>query len=321
MMNVEADPSTCELRFTTGVNKDVGGSIRKRFNPLRARSDSLMSQTNNSGTITNSAITAATSLSTDYTLQKDVRIFVMKSPKKCEKAFNLIDLLWKNSKTSLSEVSSGLLTPGEPLQLLSSRIPSVLDETVGTTSISPQTTLIVPQLPNPSPSTKLQFNLSKEEWDIILKGAKCFTYAKGQVVIREGTAYQRLYHIAYGRCRVVKRTVAGAGGSTLIPASESTTSSTDGPVGPFNQTLDTELELGKMDAGEVFGEINYLHGGVATATVIANEENTTVYVIDGSFMNMLFERKPGLVGRFFYYIARLLARRIKAREDAYLEDD
>ena len=47
---------------------------------------------------------------------------------------------------------------------------------------------------------------------------------------------------------------------------------------------------------------------------MATDEDTDLYVIEGTFLNMLFVRSPSLGGRFMTFLASLLATRLKARE-------
>jgi len=56
-----------------------------------------------------------------------------------------------------------------------------------------------------------------------------------------------------------------------------------------------------------------LEGTPATTSVIANED-TSVYVIEAYFLNVLFQHYPELAGRFFLYLAFVLAQRMATRE-------
>jgi len=73
--------------------------------------------------------------------------------------------------------------------------------------------------------------------------------------------------------------------------------------------------LGKIERS-IFGEISFLEGGVASASVIADVDNTTVHIIEGYFLNILFQYHSELAGRFFNYICNVLSKRLSERESA-----
>jgi CRP-like cAMP-binding protein len=130
-----------------------------------------------------------------------------------------------------------------------------------------------------------RFMLSEEDRAKILKGAKCLTYQKDEYVISEGDMFQRIYQLARGSCRIEKL----VGNETKV--------------------------LGRMTNDDgLFGEISFLEGCPASASVIADEPDTAVYVIEGYFLNILFEENPGLSGRFYHYLAHMLSKRLKQRE-------
>jgi hypothetical protein len=51
--------------------------------------------------------------------------------------------------------------------------------------------------------------------------------------------------------------------------------------------------------------------------VIADEDDTEVYVVESKILKVLFMRMPALGGRFFQYLASLLSHRLKDREAVY----
>jgi serine/threonine protein kinase/CRP-like cAMP-binding protein len=122
--------------------------------------------------------------------------------------------------------------------------------------------------------------LTSDDWDLLLTGAKFETLRKNQVIIAQDESATRIYQIAKGACRAEK----------------------------------DARRLGTMKTGEVFGEISFLEGGKTTASVIADEDGTEIYIIDGGLLKVLFIRQPGLAGRFFNYLATMLSARLKERE-------
>lgn len=123
--------------------------------------------------------------------------------------------------------------------------------------------------------------LNKEDWDMLLQGAKLQSYPKDTVIVQEGDNFQRIYQIVEGVCRIEK------GGK----------------------------RLGQMVSGQTFGEISFLLSGGASASVIAESENVEVYILEGYFINILFGRKPELAGRFYKYLADSIQRSLRSREN------
>eukprot|EP00002_Diphylleia_rotans_P026207 TRINITY_DN5213_c0_g1_i8.p1 TRINITY_DN5213_c0_g1~~TRINITY_DN5213_c0_g1_i8.p1 ORF type:complete len:655 (-),score=142.31 TRINITY_DN5213_c0_g1_i8:1183-3147(-) len=122
--------------------------------------------------------------------------------------------------------------------------------------------------------------LTHKDWMLFQEGAKVVTYSKDTPILREGDRSRNMYQIARGRVRIEK------GGQVLR----------------------------SMDVGQFFGEISFLEGGSASATVLADESPTAVYIIDGPFIEGLLKVEPGLPGRFYNYLAIQLADRLRNRK-------
>jgi len=126
--------------------------------------------------------------------------------------------------------------------------------------------------------------LSKEDWEFLLQGAKTEDFKMNEVIVSEGEDVQRIYQIIEGTCRIEKGT-------------------------------DQPKVLGKMDPGSTFGEISFLLSGGASASVLADSDNVQVYIMEGYFINILFSMKAEMAGRFYKYLATLLQRRVRVREE------
>lgn len=137
---------------------------------------------------------------------------------------------------------------------------------------------------------RARYDLTEEDWENILKGASVTTFNKDQPVITEGDKMQRIYQVGRGTCRIEKALLSDE---------------------------KQKLVLGRFvkDDG-VFGEISFLEGGAASASVVADEPETAIHIIEGYFLDVLFQRTPGLSGRFYHYLASLLAKRVALREGA-----
>lgn len=132
-----------------------------------------------------------------------------------------------------------------------------------------------------------KFELTEQDWSRILKGANLVNFQKGDAVIKEGDTFQRVFQLLKGSACIQKE---------------------------VNGVMTV---LGRLTAEDgIFGEISFLEGGSATASIVADEPDTAVYIIEGYFLNVFFERNPGFSGRFYHFLAHLLSKRIKSREAA-----
>jgi CRP-like cAMP-binding protein len=130
-------------------------------------------------------------------------------------------------------------------------------------------------------------SLTSADWKLLQQGFQCITYAKDKPITEQGATHLRLFQIARGQCRI--------------------------EIKPNDSSAPTQV-VGYLNTGALFGEISFLDGSAATASVIANDEAVEVYVIEGHFINILFVKYPELAGRFFAYIAGVIAGRLNERE-------
>jgi len=133
----------------------------------------------------------------------------------------------------------------------------------------------------------LSETLTADDWKLILDKSKQRFFDKNQVVIRQGDkSDQNLYQLAQGRCRVEQQ----------------------------RPEDDTYQALGFMNAGETFGEISFLQNSQITASVVADEDKVEIYVIEGDYLNEIFNDHPAIPGRFYKYLATLISNRLHHRE-------
>lgn len=130
---------------------------------------------------------------------------------------------------------------------------------------------------------------SPSDWDVILKGARTVTYQKDDVIMKDGERVRRIYQLLNGECR-------------------------------FEKVIDGQTKvlgyLGNDGSDHLFGEISFLEGGKASASVVCDKDNTQISIIEGYFLEVLFQYTPELSGRFYHYLAHILSKRLKQREAA-----
>jgi len=136
----------------------------------------------------------------------------------------------------------------------------------------------------PDTYKKLKIKSDSEKmtwWDEILEGSSVHTFQKGEVIVKQGDFTNgRLYHISHGKCQ-------------------------DRTTFPDGSTASWEL-----DEGKIFGEVSFLLGEKASSDIIANEDNTTITVIEAYFINILFQHRPEIAGRFYFQLGQVLYRRL-----------
>jgi CRP-like cAMP-binding protein len=78
-----------------------------------------------------------------------------------------------------------------------------------------------------------------------------------------------------------------------------------------------DMEVSIMFENETFGEVSFLFSqktsAKASASVVADTD-VDLYIIEGSWINILFVKYPGMAGRFYHYLASVLAHRLKKQE-------
>jgi CRP-like cAMP-binding protein len=120
-----------------------------------------------------------------------------------------------------------------------------------------------------------------------MQGAKLMTFQRNDVIVAEGTNFQRIWQVESGVCRIEKNSLT--------------------------------KPLGRIEAGQMFGEISFLLSGGATASVIADSETVTCYVIEGYFINIMFNVRPQIAGRFYKYLAKTVQRTLRERDNVVTE--
>jgi len=132
---------------------------------------------------------------------------------------------------------------------------------------------------------------SKEEWNMILKNAKCLQFKKGEMIIREGEKHCRLFQLTNGKC-IVQKTVDNV----------------------------TKAKLSNsIGGGEVFGEMSFLKGDPAMETVIADSDDVEIYAIERHTMKVLFSVNPLVGMKFYKYLTIVLEKRLFSKEKQLLD--
>ena len=86
--------------------------------------------------------------------------------------------------------------------------------------------------------------------------------------------------------------------------------------GSFNVGVETLADepLAKLGAGELIGEISFLEGSPASATIVAEEESAVI-VVDNQVLNERLRENTAFAARMYRTFALVAERRLRNRVD------
>jgi CRP-like cAMP-binding protein len=134
------------------------------------------------------------------------------------------------------------------------------------------------------PQQSNTMTLTQEDWDIILKAAKCLSFKKGEIVLREGEPTQKIYQLTRGVCNVEK------------------------------SIRNRSTKLAQLHPNDIFGDISFVKETPASATIVAETDDVEVHTIDAYVLKITFEQFPNLAAKFYYYLGKIMANRLYDRE-------
>ncbi|SRR6266498_2957742 len=123
--------------------------------------------------------------------------------------------------------------------------------------------------------------LTPNDWILIGAKAKRRLFVLGDEIIREGVQGEAIY--------IIRRGTA----SVEVPGSHSAT------------------VLAWLGEGDVCGDMAFIEGGQATASVIAKDESIEADEILAKDLRDLFDNFPGLASRFYQSLTLILAQRLR----------
>ena len=122
--------------------------------------------------------------------------------------------------------------------------------------------------------------LTDDDWALLVEKGETVDFHKDQVILEEGERRRALYVILEGSCRVER------------------------------SHQEKDVKVADLGLDEFFGDMNFLEGIGASASVIA-EEPTKVLIITPEETNTLLLSVPGLATRFYQSLALSLSRRLR----------
>lgn len=122
--------------------------------------------------------------------------------------------------------------------------------------------------------------VNEQEETLLRRRSQQCTFKSGEVILSEGEEHHALFLIRKGVVRI----------ELAHPE--------------FN------IEITRLSAGEIFGEMSFLEGFSATANIIANED-VEIDIVHAQIIDELMESDNGFFGRFYQSLAQILCTRLR----------
>ena len=123
--------------------------------------------------------------------------------------------------------------------------------------------------------------LTGDDERLLMERAEVQRFQRNQAILEEGSHRAALFVMVRGAARI-ERAHFGRG-----------------------------VAYGRLGSGDVFGESSFLDATAASASVLADEDDVEVAVVDGPRVYSLLSSVPGLASRFFQSLAATLAQRLR----------
>jgi CRP-like cAMP-binding protein len=123
--------------------------------------------------------------------------------------------------------------------------------------------------------------LTTGDQQLLLEQAETCVYHRNETILEEGTQRPALFIVRNGSARI-ERAHFGRG-----------------------------VAFGRLGTGDIFGEATFLDATPASVSVIADEDDVAVDVLDGQIVQSLLVSVPGLAPRFYQSLAVMLAQRLR----------
>lgn len=132
--------------------------------------------------------------------------------------------------------------------------------------------------------------LEDQEQQNLIETAELRRYEPGDVMLQEGEEEVSIFVILSGRVSVKREHVGFA------------------------------IEIGSFGPREIFGEMSFIEGLPASATVVAEEATEAAVISNRQLLNII-RQNPEFYGRFYHSLAEILSRRLRHTSDRVADAD
>eukprot|EP01103_Thecamoeba_quadrilineata_P012322 TRINITY_DN314_c0_g3_i1.p1 TRINITY_DN314_c0_g3~~TRINITY_DN314_c0_g3_i1.p1 ORF type:complete len:1021 (-),score=232.26 TRINITY_DN314_c0_g3_i1:999-4028(-) len=163
-------------------------------------------------------------------------------------------------------------------------------DTLGLESSGANFRMSPPNLKSTPALPKKTHKLNASDWDELVACASTLQFKEGNSILKQGEASQRLYQVLHGSCRV-----------EFTPPGK-----------------DVPEVIGYVHENDVFGDLSFILGGVAMASVVAQEESVRVMFFERSKLDVVLKLNHRLSAGFYRYLAKKVMRRFAKVSDRAL---
>lgn len=130
--------------------------------------------------------------------------------------------------------------------------------------------------------TKVFKFLTDDEYQALLQASERKAYKPEETLIQAGQQQTNLYIIVKGEVKVQRDHGEGF-----------------------------VIELSRHGPGEIFGDMSFLEGQAASASVVAADAEVLAFVISHDHIHRLTQSNPLFAGHFYQSLAEILSRRLR----------
>jgi CRP-like cAMP-binding protein len=130
--------------------------------------------------------------------------------------------------------------------------------------------------------TKVFKFLSDDEYQALLQASERKIFKPGEALIKAGEQQSNLFIIVKGEVKVQRDHGEGF-----------------------------TIEIARHGPGEIFGDMSFIEGQAASASVVAADEEVLAFVINHDHIHRLAKANPVFYGHFYQSLADVLSRRLR----------
>ncbi len=146
--------------------------------------------------------------------------------------------------------------------------------------------------------------LRARERNALFAGAANRTFESGQKLIVQGKTQSAIYVIEAGEVRIERRLRVRAK-YVVDKGKVRVERSIDGEEGSY-----TNVEIARLGAGAILGEMSFLDGSPVSANVVA-VGTVKALCIEGKAIKQAMKKDPSFAGRFYHSLAEILVKRLR----------
>eukprot|EP01103_Thecamoeba_quadrilineata_P007349 TRINITY_DN17238_c0_g1_i1.p1 TRINITY_DN17238_c0_g1~~TRINITY_DN17238_c0_g1_i1.p1 ORF type:complete len:952 (-),score=222.83 TRINITY_DN17238_c0_g1_i1:189-2702(-) len=155
-----------------------------------------------------------------------------------------------------------------------------------------------------------ELKLTEFDWEELRQYTTRTMFMKNEPILAQGDSSQRLYQLIEGSCRVeVLTNQENSITSHLAQLAKAAEAAQSAQTTLFLSSGDCVKVVGKVLELEMFGELSFVLGGVANASVVADEDAVDVVFFEREALDSLLRGNSRLSAGFYRYLCKLICNR------------